>query len=464
MPETPSSNTSAPWPAVIPISQLNRLARERLESAFPLCWVAGEISNLTLAASGHAYFSLKDATAQVRCVMFRSRVQLLGWRLANGQHIEARVLVTLYEARGEFQLTVEAARRAGIGSLYEQFLRLKEKLEREGLFAADTKRPLPGFPRRIGIVTSPQAAALRDVLTTLRRRAPHIDIALYPTPVQGDGAAQQIASVIRLAGERAECDLLIVCRGGGNIEDLWAFNDEGVARAIRACPIPTVSGIGHETDFTIADFAADQRAATPTAAAELAAPERTALLGRLDDLHATLQRQIARRFEGLAQQLDWLAHRLQHPEQQLARQREALLNLRRRLDASLAQAGARGRSALAGLTRRLLLARPDTARHARPIGNFAPQLHGAGRLILRDKANQLAQLAGALAHLNPEGVLARGYSIVTDARGRIVRNADALELSEQILVNFHQGSAGAILTSIDRNARIALPAPRVKPD
>ena len=216
MSDTPRAGTGLPTLVpVIAVSMLNRLARERLEAAFPLCWVAGEVSNLSYAASGHVYFSLKDAAAQVRCVMFRSRTQLLGWRLENGQHIEARVLVTLYEARGDFQLNVEAARRAGVGNLYEKFIRLKEGLEREGLFASTAKRPLPLFPRRVGIVTSLQAAALRDVLSTLGRRAAQVSIVVYPTLVQGEGAAAQIADTIRVAGERMECEVLIVCRGGG---------------------------------------------------------------------------------------------------------------------------------------------------------------------------------------------------------------------------------------------------------
>jgi len=226
---------------VIPVALLNRLAREKLESAFPLCWIAGEISNLTYASSGHVYFSLKDAAAQVRCVMFKSRVQLIGWRLENGQHVEVRALVTLYEARGDFQLNVEAARKAGVGSLYDQFLRLKAKLEGEGLFAPERKRPLPAFARTIGVVTSLQAVALKDVLTTLLRRAPHARIALYPTPVQGEGAALLIAQAIRTASERRGsdgCEVLIVCRGGGSLEDLAAFNDEAVARSIAACALP----------------------------------------------------------------------------------------------------------------------------------------------------------------------------------------------------------------------------------
>ena len=448
----PINTALAPFPSatVIPVSMLNRLARERLETSFPLCWVAGEISNLTYAASGHVYFSLKDAAAQVRCVMFRNRAQLLGWRFENGQHIEARVLVTLYEARGDFQLNVEAARKAGVGNLYEQFLRLKETLEREGLFDSAAKRSLPAFPQTIGLVTSLHAAALRDVLTTLSRRAPHVRIVIYPTPVQGDGAAAQIAGAILAASARRECDVLIVCRGGGSLEDLWAFNDEAVARAIRACVLPVISGVGHETDFTIADLAADQRAPTPTAAAELAAPERATLMANLADRRHALRRQIGKSQDQRNQQLDGLAHRLQHPAQGLAQQREDLINLQRRLDSALTQSTARGRHALAGVTRRLLLARPDTSRYARRLEALAPNLHSEWQNTLHNKASDLARLAASLTHLNPNAVLARGYSIVTDAAGRILSDSHSLEPNDPIAVSFHSGRAEARVTSVSK--------------
>ncbi|MFT3849851.1 MAG: exodeoxyribonuclease VII large subunit [Propionivibrio sp.] len=432
---------------------LNRLAREKLEASFPLCWVAGEISNLTFAASGHVYFSLKDAAAQVRCVMFRNRAQLLGWRLENGQHIEARVLVTLYEARGDFQLNVEAARKAGIGNLYEQFLRLKEKLEREGLFDGSTKRELPAFPLRIGIVTSAQAAALRDVVTTLARRSPHVETVIYPTPVQGEGAAEQIARAIRNANERQECDVLILCRGGGGIEDLWSFNEEVVARAIRASTIPIVSGVGHETDFTIADFAADQRAPTPTAAAEMAAPQRSTLLAGLAANRQALLRTIENTLAQKAQQVDGLSHRLQHPAQRIEQQRQQLLNLGRQLDHSLTQDCQRGRNALAGLNRRLLLARPEIGLLARRLEAFNARLPGAYQQAMAGKAGDLTRLAASLAHLNPNAVLDRGYSIVTNRAGVILHNADSLEPNDPIAVCFGSGRANAAVTSVTRDAK-----------
>ena len=441
-------------PPILSVSMLNRLARERLESAFPLCWVAGEISNLTQAASGHVYFSLKDEGAQVRCVMFRNRAQLLGWRLENGQHVEARVLVSLYEARGDFQLNVETARQAGAGRLYEQFLRLKEKLEREGLFDDAGKRALPAFPTRIGIVTSLQAAALRDVLTTLARRAPHVRLTLYPTPVQGEGAAAQIASAIRAAGQHGECDLLILCRGGGSLEDLWAFNDEALARTIRASTLPIISGVGHETDFTIADFAADQRAPTPTAAAELAAPARESLLNHLLMLHAQLHRQTAHRLEQYGQRLDLLAHRLQHPAQRLAAQADRLNGLQHRLRGALAESGARGRRTLADLSHRLLLARPECSTLARRLATLPIRLDTAWQQRQSHRAAALTRLSDSLEHLNPQTVLGRGYSIVSDGQGNIVRDSRTLEPNDVLLVSFHSGHAQAQVTST-RHAQVA---------
>ena len=238
-------------PVVVSVSELNLRVRQHIERGFPLMWVGGEISNFVRATSEHWYFSLKDAKAQVRCAMFRNRNQLAEWIPGNGDAVEVQVLVTLYEARGEYQLIVESIRRAGLGALFEKFLKLKSRLEAEGLFDVAKKRALPEYPRQIGVITSPAAAALRDVLTTLKQRAPNIPVVLYPAGVQGNGAAAEIVNALRVANQRAECDVLILCRGGGSIEDLWAYNDETLARAVAACAIPVVSGVGHETDFTI---------------------------------------------------------------------------------------------------------------------------------------------------------------------------------------------------------------------
>ncbi|MGB7480593.1 MAG: exodeoxyribonuclease VII large subunit, partial [Burkholderiaceae bacterium] len=362
MPADPLPPEPSARPAeVLSVSTLNLAVARMLERNFPLCWVGGEISNFTRAASGHWYFTLKDDAAQVRAVMFRGRAQYAGFTPREGERVEVRATVTLYAARGDFQLNVEAIRRAGLGNLYEAFLRLKEQLTAEGLFDPARKRPLPVFARTVGIVTSPQAAALSDVLTTLARRAPHVRVILYPTPVQGAGAAEKIRAAIEQASRRAECDLLLVCRGGGSIEDLWAFNDEGVARAIAGCALPVICGVGHETDFTIADFAADLRAPTPTAAAELAAVPRAdwlaALRASADGLRLAWRRRLAEQ----SQTLDWYARRLQSPAAAIAHERLRLQGMR----AQLAHVGrnrlAHSNFALAHLRTRLLAQLPDTA-------------------------------------------------------------------------------------------------------
>ena len=327
----PQERVSAP---VSSVSDFVLQIRQLIEARIPLGWIAGEVSNLVRAASGHIYFTLKDERAQIRCTMWRTKAQLLPFQLNEGMRVEVRAQATVYEARGDLQLSVDSIRRAGLGNLYEAFLRLKASLEAEGLFAAERKRPLPIVPHGIGLITSPAAAALHDVLSTLRRRAPSLRIVLYPTPVQGDGAGEKIAAAIQTASARAHKDgieLLIVCRGGGSIEDLWAFNHEAVARAIAASAIPVISGVGHETDTTLADFAADLRAPTPTAAAEIASAGWYALRQRLPQLQNDLQRAGQRRLQQAGQRLDELQRRLTHPRARLARSTERLNNLQQRL-------------------------------------------------------------------------------------------------------------------------------------
>lgn len=435
-------------PEVLSVSALNLAVARMLERSFPLSWVAGEISNFTRAASGHWYFTLKDDAAQVRAVMFKGRAQYAGFIPREGDRVEVRALVTLYTARGEFQLNVEAIRRAGVGNLYEAFIRLKERLSAEGLFDPDRKRPLPAFPRTVGIVTSPQAAALRDVLSTLRRRAPHVRVILYPAPVQGAGAAEKIRRAIELASARAECELLLVCRGGGSIEDLWSFNDEGVARAIAACSLPVISGVGHETDFTIADFAADLRAPTPTAAAEMAALPRadwlTTLKACADDLHQELKRQLAER----AQTLDWRARRLQSPATYIAHERLRLRGLQTRLAHAtrtpLAQAG----FALAHLRTRLGAQLPDTAAQRLALAACSSRLAGQVRGQLVQQRRALASLTAQLEMLNPQRTLERGYAIVSDAGGHAIRNPADIRPRTVLTVRVAHGSAEVGIASV----------------
>jgi exodeoxyribonuclease VII large subunit len=387
---------------VLSVSELNRLARNLLEQSFPLFWVGGEVSNLTRAASGHWYFSLKDAGAQARCVMFKGRNSYLDWVPKEGDKVEARCTVTLYEARGDFQLTVEFLQRAGLGALFEAFEKLKAKLQQEGLFEAMFKQKLPAHPQKIGIITSPDAAALRDVLTTLKRRMPSIPVIIYPTPVQGKGAANLIANAIHQASNRAECDVLIICRGGGSIEDLWQFNEEIVARAIAECSIPTISGVGHETDFTICDFVADIRAATPTAAAELATPSREGLLYSLQQMHQQLGKNMQYLLAQRAQTLDYLARRLISPLQQITQQKIQLAQSAYRLNAAINQQ-------------------------------------------LRNKQQNLLRLSQNLSHLNPQAVLSRGFAFVQDKLGNIINTSEQLTTGDEVTLRFGIGTADATI-------------------
>ena len=426
---------------VLRVAELNFAIKQLLESNVPLLWVRGEISNLVKAASGHFYFSLKDDQAQVRCVMFRHKNQLLGDSVANGRQVEVLAVVTLYEQRGDFQLTVEQVRPAGLGMLYERFAQLKLKLESEGLFDAASKRPLPSYPRRIGIVTSLQAAALRDVLTTLRLRLPGVPVVLYPAPVQGAGSAEQIAAAIRTASQRAECDVLIVCRGGGSIEDLWAFNEEVVARAIAASAIPVVSGVGHETDFTIADFVADERAPTPTAAAQRVVPDRHALLRTLRDFAQHLRRAQRNRLQNAMQTADYLQRRLVHPAQQLQRQAQQLEQLRQRMQRAHAYRKQQQDWQWQSLAQRLRAASGDFARLQDRQTSLAARLANAMRTLHAQRAAQVENIAQHLALLDPRRVLARGYSMVQDASGRMVSDASDLATGAELRITFAQGWA-----------------------
>ncbi|MBI5438769.1 MAG: exodeoxyribonuclease VII large subunit [Nitrosomonadales bacterium] len=426
---------------VLRVAELNFAIKQLLESNVPLLWVRGEISNLVKAVSGHWYFVLKDDQAQVRCVMFRNKNQLLVNPVANGQQVEVLAAVTLYEQRGDFQLTVEQMRPAGLGILYEQFERLKQLLQSEGLFAAERKRPLPAFPKRIGIITSPQAAALRDVLATLKLRLPAVPVVLYPAPVQGVGSAERIAQAIAEANRRTECDVLIVCRGGGSIEDLWAFNEEVVARAIAASEIPIVSGIGHETDFTIADFVADERAPTPTAAAQRVVPDRHALLGGLRDTAQHLQRAQRNRLQNAMQAVDYLQRRLVHPAQQLQRQAQQLDQLQQRLRRAFAYCRQQQHWQWQSLAQRLRAASGDLARLYDKQGNLAQRLAKAMRAVQAQRAGRVDSLARHLILLDPKQVLARGYSLVQDANGGVVSDAGQVEVGGELRITFARGWA-----------------------
>lgn len=432
------------------MAQLNRAVSGVLDRSFPLVWVRGEIANFTRAASGHWYFSLKDDAAQVRCVMFRGRNQLAGFNPREGDEVEARATVGLYEPRGDFQLNVEFLRRSGLGRLYEEFLRLKSRLAAEGLFEPEARRALPRLPRRIGIVTSPQAAALRDVIATLARRAPYAELILYPVPVQGSGAGARIASMLEVVSRRAEVEVLLLVRGGGSIEDLWAFNEEAVARAIRACRVPVVVGVGHESDVTIADFAADLRAPTPTAAAEMVAPAAEELLTWVEGRMVRLGRMMRHRLQTTGQRLDYASRALQTPRAPIAALESRVAGLQARAVGALERSFGGARWRVLRLQSRLSQSRPRMA--VDRLQPLAGRLAQAAWQRYHERSRRLEGLAGRLAALDPQAVLGRGYALALDESGRAVVDARQIEQGQSLRVVFARGAARTRVESLEPGA------------
>ena len=434
------------------VSRLNAEVRSVLEQSFPLLWVEGEISNLARPASGHLYFSLKDPQAQVRCAMFRMKRQRLRFQPENGQQVLVRARISLYEGRGEYQLIIEHMEPAGEGALQQAFERLKQQLAAEGLFDTAHKRPLPPFPRRVGLITSPTGAAIRDVLTVMRRRFPAIPITVYPIPVQGAEAPAAISEMIRIADERGEADVLILTRGGGSLEDLAAFNDEGVARAIYASTTPVVSAVGHEIDFTIADFVADRRAPTPSAAAEMVTPDAAELSKRLSALDGRLAQQLRQRWRFASTQLGHLNARLAqwHPGTRLGQQQQRLDELAGRLDGAMGERLAREQRRCHELRGRLGFRSPGNAlpRLRERVGQLDRRLLYSADAQLRYLRRHLASLAGQINAMSPLGVLARGYSITRHAAsGEIVRSVASVRPGERIETRVSDGS---ILSRIEK--------------
>lgn len=431
------------------VAGLNRLARQQLEASFPLLRVEGEISNLSRAPSGHLYFTLKDAEAQVRCTMWRNRAQLLAFKPENGMRIEVRATVTLYEARGDFQLSIERIGQAGQGRLHEAFLQLKAKLTAEGLFDAAAKRRLPRFPCRIGVVTSPAAAALQDVLASLSRRAPFVEVLLYPATVQGANAAGELTRALQSVNMQAadnEVDVVLLVRGGGSMEDLAAFNDEQLARTIRACTVPVISGVGHETDFTIADFAADSRATTPTMAAELASAGIVEAANALPALARKLEQDMSRRLAACAQRLDRASLRLLHPRERLAQAAAHLERLRQRLNGAASLHAERARARHDRLALRLRTATPRPGGEIERIRRQELALARALTGYLSRRHERLATLGSHLAHLDPRAVLQRGYSITRDENGHILYDVAGVATGTRITVQLARGSLDAMVT------------------
>ncbi|WP_235898456.1 exodeoxyribonuclease VII large subunit [Parahaliea maris] len=442
----PFGGIDRPTPETLTVSQLNRQVRGLLESSFDFVWVEGEISNFAAPSSGHWYFSLKDTTAQVRCAMFRNRNQRVRFRPKNGDHIRLRCRVSLYEGRGEFQLIGEHMEPAGAGALQAAFEELKARLLAEGLFAPERKQPLPEHIHHLGVVTSPTGAAIHDILTVLQRRWPAMQVYILPVAVQGEAAAGEIAAAIARANRlsasgEVPLDALIVGRGGGSLEDLWAFNEEVVARAIVASDLPVVSAVGHEVDFTIADMAADIRAATPSAAAELVSPNREEWLARLAQLEARLKRAMERRLAEARNQLEHLRRRLRHPGQQLREQAQRLDDLEQRLVRAQHNQLQRRRSELALLESRLLARSPlpRVRQLQQDVSSLEQRLNRAMQRKLEQARTRLAQLAQLLDSVSPLATLDRGYAVLTTTDGEVVRDARKVKSGQKLQARLARG-------------------------
>ena len=436
------------------ITRLNREVRAVLEDSFPpSLWVRGEISNLAQPGSGHLYFSLKDRHSQVRCAMFRSANRHLRTPLENGQEVLVRAGVSLYEGRGEFQLIVEHLEPAGAGALQQAFEKLKQRLLEEGLFADEHKQPLPAFPGTIGVITSPTGAAVRDIIHVLGRRYARAGVIIYPVQVQGEGSAQQITQAIDEANRRRDCDVLILARGGGSLEDLWSFNEEAVARAIHRSVIPVVSGIGHEIDFTIADFVADRRAPTPSAAAELVSPDSVALKSTLDNFYSQLHLRITGLLAAHLRNVTQLSKRLPRPtyllQNMTQRTDDLAIRLRLALDNGLALRRVRVNRFAGVLGSRSPLQRLAGCRVK--CSGLEKQLQNHLIRSLQSRKKQLEYLSRSLKTLGPLATLERGYAIVTDKDDNIVRQANQLRKNAEISTRFAKGSVRSTVKQVDQD-------------
>jgi exodeoxyribonuclease VII large subunit len=438
--------TTTPQRHVFTVTALNREVGQLLAHSFPLLWIEGEISNFSLPRSGHMYFSLKDEQTQVRAAMFRNRNTYLGFQPKDGMQVLVRAKVALYEPRGDFQLIVEHMEEAGDGALRRAFEALKQKLHAEGLFDAARKRPLPQFPRQIGVITSPTGAALRDVLSVLQRRYPLASVLIYPAQVQGTEAARDIISTLNLASRRQDCEVLLLVRGGGSLEDLAPFNDEQVARTIAACTVPVVCGIGHEVDFTIADFVADLRAPTPSAAAELASPDGPELAQRSARLGSALQELMLQQLRDLASRLGQIHRRLRlvHPSRQLHQQQQCLDECERRLHHAMGRSLTQRVSRIAGLEHRLSRHSPITRllRLTARAAQLQQRLGNAARQVLQHRGQQLALAAQRLDSVSPLATLQRGYAIVRAASGRTIRRPADTEPGARLKIHLAEGELG----------------------
>jgi exodeoxyribonuclease VII large subunit len=429
---------------VYSVTRLNREVRRLLESGFARVLVEGEISNLARPPSGHLYFSLKDAGAQVSCALFRNRATRLGFKPENGVQVLAHAQVSLYEARGNYQLIVDHLEEAGDGALRRAYEELKQRLHAEGLFDETRKQPLPAWPRRIGVITSPSGAAIRDVLTVLGRRFPAIPVIIYPTLVQGEAAAAQIVCALQTAQQRAECDVLLLTRGGGSLEDLWPFNEESVARAVYDCELPVVSAVGHEIDVVISDFVADRRAATPSAAAELLSPDRTQVAAQFAGLQAQLVSRLRQALTRRSERLDWLVRRARQcaPARRLQQQAQRLDELQQRLERAWRNNLAQRRSAVLTLSARLRQQTPTAQlqRLRTYTAQLAQRLKYCISIQLSVRREKLAGAVRALDAISPLATLQRGYSITLSAgTGKVLHQAADTTVGELLETRLARG-------------------------
>ncbi len=443
-----------PARTILTVSRLNQEARELLESGLGRLWVEGEISNLARPASGHLYFTLKDARAQVSCALFRNRALRLRFTPENGTQVLIRGQVSLYEARGNYQLIVDQMEEAGDGALRRAFEELKTKLFNEGLFDETGKQPLPDLPHCIGVITSPSGAAIRDVLTVLKRRFPGIPVVIYPTRVQGEGAADEIVAALRTADRRADCDVLLLTRGGGSLEDLWPFNEEKVARAVAACTLPLISAVGHEVDVVITDFVADARAATPSAAAELLSPDRDELTTRLSQLAARLRQRVTQQLQRQHERLDWLARRLQqrHPGRNLDQQVQRLDELEQRLNRTMQQQLAQRRAQLQTASARLRQHHPGRLLEGMAARNrdLAQRLKYCINIQLSRHREKLAILARTLETVSPLATLQRGYSItLADRDGSVITESSQVSPGDTLQTRLAKGRIFSTVTDTE---------------
>lgn len=433
---------------ILTVSELNQAVARLLEDSFDVSWVRGEVSNFTPAASGHWYFTLKDNGASVRAVMFRSRAAAVGFTPKSGDSVELKGRVTLYEARGEYQIQAEQLRRAGLGSLFEAFLALKNKLTDEGLFDQANKREIVEHPRAIGVITSLSAAALRDVLTALERRAPHVPVVIYPAMVQGAGAALQLRQALAMANARQEVDTILLVRGGGSIEDLWSFNDEALARDISASVIPVVSGVGHETDFTIADFVADLRAPTPTAAAELVCTARSVLVDRVVRARAQLLLAMQRKLDRLAQRVDRVAAGVVSPSERLMHQSERLNGLIFRLRATMQRVHQQRRTLADQAQTGLKGVLPSLGVQRDRLQRSMTAMSAVQRRLLTLRETRLVALSAQLRALSPEQTLSRGYAIVRKPDGRVLRSSHEVAPGASLELRLAAGAASVLVQEV----------------